>query len=165
MKVIGIAGYKNSGKTTLTERLVAHFVGAGLSVSTLKHAHHVAEVDHPGTDSYRHRAAGARQVLLSAGGRWALMTELRGADEPALGDLLSRLDPVDLVLVEGWKGESHPKIEVWRPETGAKLLAPTDPTVLAVASTVPVTLDRPTFHLDDITGIAGLIRARLGLPA
>ena len=114
MRVYGVTGWKNSGKTTLVERLVAEITGRGLAVSTLKHAHHAFDVDRPGKDSYRHRAAGARQVLVASSRRWALMSELRGAPEPPLAELLARLDPVDLVLVEGWKRDRHPKIEARR---------------------------------------------------
>ena len=163
MKLWGIVGWKNSGKTGLMERLVAEFTARGLRVSTVKHAHHSFDVDHPGKDSYRHRAAGAAQVMLSSGKRWALMTELQGADEPPLADLLARMAPVDLVLVEGFKREGHPKIEAHRAETGQGLLAPNDPTIRAVASdSAPVT-DRPVLDLDDTKAIADFIAAELGL--
>ncbi len=163
MKLWGIAGWKNSGKTGLMERLVAEFTARGLRVSTVKHAHHSFDVDHPGKDSYRHRAAGAAQVMLSSGTRWALMTELQGADEPPLADLLAQLAPVDLVLVEGFKRESHPKIEAHRAETGQGLLAPNDPTIRAVASDGAPETGRPVLDLDDTAAIADFIAAELGL--
>jgi len=163
MKLWGIAGWKNSGKTGLMERLVAEFTARGLRVSTVKHAHHSFDVDHPGKDSYRHRAAGAAQVMLSSGKRWALMTELQGAPEPPLADLLAQLAPVDLVLVEGFKRESHPKIEAHRAATGQGLLAPDDPTIRAVASDSAPEIDRPVLDLDDTKGIADFIAAELGL--
>ena len=133
MNVFGVTGWKNAGKTGLMERLVAEFCGRGLRVSTLKHAHHSFDVDHPGKDSHRHRMAGASQVLLASTERWALMNEHRGAPEPSLAALLAKLDPVDLVLIEGWKRDKHPKVEAWRAETGNPLIAPNDPTILAVA--------------------------------
>ncbi|SFO89369.1 molybdopterin-guanine dinucleotide biosynthesis protein B [Tranquillimonas alkanivorans] len=163
MKLYGVTGWKNAGKTGLMERLVAEFAGRGLTVSTLKHAHHTFDVDHPGKDSHRHRVAGAQQVLLSSRNRWALMSELRGAPEPSLADLLARLDPVDLVLVEGWKRDTHPKVEAFRAETGNPLIARNDPTVRAVAADCPLDLDRPVFDLDDTAAIADFIAAELGL--
>jgi molybdopterin-guanine dinucleotide biosynthesis protein MobB len=167
MRVYGITGWKNSGKTTLVERLVAECVERGFSVSTIKHAHHGFDVDQPGKDSHRHRAAGAGQVLVASRLRWALMTELGPeAGEPALADLLARLDPVDLVLVEGYKRDAHPKIEARRAETAQALIASGDATVEAVASDAPLPgLDRPVFDLDDVAGIADFILGRLGLPA
>ncbi|WP_298360362.1 molybdopterin-guanine dinucleotide biosynthesis protein B [uncultured Litoreibacter sp.] len=164
MKVFGVTGWKNSGKTGLMERLVAEFVSRGLTVSTLKHAHHSFDVDHPGKDSDRHRVAGAHQVLLSSSNRWALMTELRGADEPPLAELLAKLSPVDLVLVEGYKRDRHPKIEAHRGETGQPLIAPGDPTIRAVASDEELPdLDIPVIDLDDTTGIANFIAGQLEL--
>ncbi len=163
MKVFGVAGYKNSGKTGLMERLVAEFTARGLTVSTVKHAHHRFDVDQPGKDSHRHREAGATQVLLSSANRWALMSELRGAEEPGLDDLLARLDPVDLVLVEGFKRGPHPKVEAHRAATKQPLLAPDDPTIRAVASDVALELDRQTFDLNDTGGIADFIASEVGL--
>ena len=164
MKVFGIVGWKNSGKTGLMERLVAEFVSRGLTVSTLKHAHHSFDVDKPGKDSDRHRVAGAHQVLLSSANRWALMTELRGADEPPLQDLLSKLSDVDLVLVEGYKRDSHAKIEAHRAETGQPLIATGDETVRAVASDEPLDeLKVPVLNLDDTTAIADFIASELAL--
>jgi molybdopterin-guanine dinucleotide biosynthesis protein MobB len=163
MKIYGIVGYKNAGKTGLMERLVTEITGRGISVSTLKHAHHTFDVDHPGKDSYRHRQAGAQQVLLASGTRWALMSELRGAAEPPLADLLRLLSPVDLVLVEGYKRDAHPKVEAFRAVTGNPLIAPDDPTVRAVASDTALTLDRPVFDLDDTAAIADFILSEVGL--
>ena len=157
MKVYGITGWKNSGKTTLTERLVAEIAGRGLRVSTVKHAHHDSEVDHPGRDTWRHRQAGAGQVILASPNRWALMTELRGAPEPPLSQLLALLDPCDLVLIEGYKRAPHPKVEAHRAATGRPLLAPENPTVRAVASDAAPQVAVPLFHLDDVAGIADFI--------
>ena len=161
MNVFGVTGWKNAGKTGLLERLVAEFCGRGLRVSTLKHAHHSFDVDHPGKDSHRHRMAGASQVLLASTERWALMNEHRGAPEPSLAALLAKLDPVDLVLIEGWKRDKHPKVEAWRAETGNPLIAPNDPTILAVASDTALELDRPVFDLDDTSAVADFILAHL----
>jgi molybdopterin-guanine dinucleotide biosynthesis protein MobB len=164
MKLYGVTGWKNSGKTTLVERLVREIASRGLTVSTLKHAHHDFDIDQPGKDSHRHRAAGARQVLVSSRQRWALMNELRGAPEPALADLLARLDPVDLVLVEGWKRDRHPKIEARRTATAQDLIAVGDETVEAVASDVALPgATLPVFDLEDIPGIADFILGRVGL--
>ncbi len=163
MKLYGVVGWKNAGKTGLMERLVTEITGRGHSVSTVKHAHHSFDVDHPGKDSYRHRAAGASEVLLASRNRIALMQELREADEPDLASLLARLSPVDLVLVEGYKRDAHPKVEAHRAETGNPLIAPDDPTVRAVASDVPLDLDRPTFDLNDTSAIADFILAEVGL--
>lgn len=164
MKVWGVVGWKNSGKTGLMERLVGEFVSRGLTVSTLKHAHHRFDVDQEGKDSHRHRVAGATEVLLASGNRWALMHELRDEDEPSLDTLLSRLSPVDLVLVEGYKRDRHPKIEAHRAATGSPLIAPGDATVRAIASDSGASAEgRPTFDLDDTRGIAHFIAAEVGL--
>lgn len=165
MRVYGVVGWKNAGKTGLMERLVAEITGRGFSVSTVKHAHHSFDVDHPGKDSHRHRVAGAREVLLSSGTRFALMHELRGAEEPPLEAHLARLSPVDLVLVEGYKRDGHPKVEAHRAVTGNPLIAPNDPTVRAVASDVGLDLDRPVFDLDDTVAIADFILREVGLIA
>ena len=132
MKIYGITGWKNTGKTGLTERLVTAFSLAGLRVSTVKHAHHVFDVDHPGKDSHRHREAGATEVLLSSRRRWALMHELREEDELPLSDLLAKLAPVDLVLVKGYKRDRHPKVEAHRAETGNRLFPPGNQYVFGV---------------------------------
>lgn len=165
MKVWGIVGWKNSGKTGLMERLVAEFVARGLKVSTLKHAHHVFDVDQEGKDSYRHRVAGATEVLLASRRRWALMHELRDEEEQGLAALLAKLRPVDLVLVEGYKRDLHPKIEAHRAETGDELIASDDRTIRAVASDCGARApDRPAFHIDDTFAIADFISKELGLP-
>ncbi|HMO08887.1 MAG TPA: molybdopterin-guanine dinucleotide biosynthesis protein B [Paracoccaceae bacterium] len=163
MKVYGVTGWKNSGKTTLTERLVAEISGRGLRVSTVKHAHHDSEVDHPGRDTFRHRQAGAGQVILSSPNRWALMTELRGAMEPPLEQLLAMLDRCDLVLIEGYKRAPHPKVEAHRIATGRPLLTPGNPTVRAVATDGAPQVAVPRFHLDDVAGIADFILMETGL--
>ena len=163
MKIYGITGYKNAGKTGLMERLVTEIAGRGFTVSTVKHAHHSFDVDHPGKDSFRHRQAGASQVLLSSRNRWALMTELRGADEASLDDLLAQLSPVDLVLVEGYKRDRHPKIEAYRGETGHPLIALGDETIKAVASDTALDVTQPLFDLNDTKAIADFILAEVGL--
>ncbi|MDE4302180.1 molybdopterin-guanine dinucleotide biosynthesis protein B [Phaeobacter gallaeciensis] len=163
MKIYGVTGWKNAGKTGLMERLVAEFCARGLSVSTLKHAHHSTDVDQPGTDSHRHRSAGASEVLLASPNRVAIMQELRDAEEPSFIDLLSRLNPVDLVLVEGFKREPHPKIEAYRTDAGNPLIAPGDQSIRAVASDISLNLDRPVFNLDDTVAIADFIAGELGL--
>ncbi|WP_282091510.1 molybdopterin-guanine dinucleotide biosynthesis protein B [Epibacterium ulvae] len=163
MKIYGVTGWKNNGKTGLMERLVTHFTGQGLTVSTLKHAHHETDVDHPGTDSYRHRRAGAQEVVLASAQRVAVMHELRGAPEPSLIDLLARMQPVDLILVEGYKREAHPKIEAYRTAAGQPLIAPDDPSIRAVASDIPLDLDRPVFDLENTDAIANFIAKELNL--
>lgn len=163
MKRFGITGWKNSGKTGLTARLVTEFTRRGLVVSTLKHAHHSAEIDHEETDSFRHREAGAQEVLLVSGARWALMHELRDAPEPPLDAMLERLSPADLVLVEGYKSAPHPKIECHRFETGKALFGRDNPTVRAFASNTHINIDRPCFDLNDTHGIADFITAEVDL--
>ena len=163
MKIFGVTGWKNSGKTGLMERLITEFTARGLTVSSIKHAHHSFDIDHPGRDSYRHRDAGARQVLLASRNRWALMHELRDEDEPSLGDLLEQLSPVDLVLIEGYKRDRHPKIEAHRKETGQPLIAPEDETIVAVASDTSVAIDRPVLDLNDTASIANFIAQHLEL--
>jgi len=164
MKLWGVVGWKNAGKTGLMERLVAEFVGRGLSVSTIKHAHHRFDVDHPGKDSWRHRNAGASEVLLASGARFALMHELRGAPEPTLDELVARISPVDLLLIEGYKRDRHPKVEAFRAETGNPLIAGGDDTVRAIAADTPVDgHGRPVFDLDDTVAIADFIACELAL--
>lgn len=145
MKVFGIAGYSGSGKTTLLEKLLPRFTALGLRVSVIKHAHHSFDIDRPGKDSYRHREAGANEVLLASGARWVLMNELRGAPEPSLDEYLRHFSPCDLILVEGFKQESIPKLEVHRPANGKPPLWPDNPHVVAVASDAP--LDALPEHL------------------
>ncbi len=163
MKLYGVTGWKNAGKTGLMERLVTEITSRGFTVSTVKHAHHTFDVDHPGKDSHRHRIAGATEVLLASRNRFALMHELRDEDEPTLDTLLSKLMPVDLVLVEGYKRDGHPKIEAHRAETGNDLIAPGDPTIRAVASDTPMALDRPVFDLNDTKAIADFVLAEVRL--
>ncbi len=163
-RIFGVVGWKNSGKTGLVERLVAELTGRGYAVSTLKHAHHAFDLDRPGKDSYRHRAAGAREVLLTSDQRWALMHELGDAPEPRLEEHIARLAPCDLLIVEGWKREDYPKIEANRAETGQPLLAREDPAIVAVASDqAHPELDLPLFDLDDTAAIADFLLDRLGL--
>ncbi len=161
MTIYGVVGWKNAGKTGLMERLVSEMTARGLSVSTIKHAHHSFDVDHAGKDSYRHRAAGAREVLLASRNRFALMHELSDEDEPTLAELLSKLAPVDLVLVEGYKRDAHPKIEAHRSETGNPLIA--DDSVRAFAADCALEVDRPVFDLNATGEIADFILADLGL--
>ena len=169
MKVFGFAGWSGAGKTTLIEQLIPRFVSRGLVVSLVKHAHHAFDVDRPGKDSYRHREADAREVLLASDRRWALMHELRGAPEPTLEDLLQRLSPCDLVLVEGYKRSRLPKLEIHRPALGKPLLHPDDPSIIAIAS--DASLDAasgadaalPRLSLDDIDGIANFVLTHLNL--
>ncbi len=161
MNIYGVVGWKNAGKTGLMERLVSEMTERGLSVSTIKHAHHSFDVDHAGKDSYRHRAAGAREVLLASRNRFALMHELSDEDEPTLAEFLSKLAPVDLVLVEGYKRDAHPKIEAHRSETGNPLIA--DDSVRAFAADCALEVDRPVFDLNATGEIADFILADLGL--
>ena len=164
MRVFGVVGWKNAGKTGLMERLVTEITGRGFSVSTVKHAHHTFDVDHEGKDSHRHRVAGAQEVLLASRNRFALMHELRTEDEPTLAELLTKLAPVDLVLIEGYKRDAHPKVEAFRGETNNPLIATDDPTIRAIASDKPMELDRPVFDLNDTVGVADFILANVGLP-
>ena len=159
MKVFGFAGYSGSGKTTLIEQLIPRFVARGLKVSLIKHAHHGFDIDRPGKDSYRHREAGCSEVLLTSNQRWVLMHELRGAPEPPFRELLAKMSPVDLLIVEGFKADHHPKIEVHRAANGKPLMFPTDPTVVGVAADIAVDTTLPVVHLDDIPAIARIIRA------
>lgn len=163
--VFGITGWKNSGKTQLVSRLVGEFTRRGLKVSTIKHAHHAFDIDHEGTDTFRHREAGASEVAIVSSRRWALMHELTGEDEPQLDDVISRLSPCDLVLIEGYKREGHPKIEVRRRESADhRPLASDDPTILAIASDHDAAGEGlPVFDLDDVKAIADFIQDRLNL--
>jgi len=161
MKIYGVTGWKNNGKTTMVERLVTELAGRGLIVSTIKHAHH-AFIDHEGRDSYRHRHAGAQEVLVGSGGRWALIHELRGAPEPSLDDLIAKLSPCDLVLIEGYKRSPHPKVEVHRAAASQGLIAEDDDTIRLIATDTPLEIDRPQFGLDEITAIADFILADTG---
>jgi len=154
MRIIGLAGWSGSGKTTLLTRAIPRLVARGLSVSTLKHAHHDFDIDQPGKDSHRHRMAGATEVLIGSDVRWALVHELRGEAEPALGALLQKLSPVDLVVIEGYKRAPHPKLEVHRTALGHALLSGSDPTIVAIASDQPLPEAKiPVIDLDDIDRI------------
>jgi molybdopterin-guanine dinucleotide biosynthesis protein B len=160
MRVIGIAGWSGAGKTTLLAKLIPRLAGRGMRVSTVKHAHHAFDVDQPGKDSHTHRMAGATEVLVSSVNRWALVHELRGTAEPTLGDLLAKLAPVDLVIVEGFKHGAHPKLEIYRAALGKPPLHPDDPHIVAVASDAPVPAARvPVVALDDVDAIADLMLA------
>ena len=163
MRIYGVVGWKNAGKTGLMERLVREITSRGISVSTVKHAHHAFDVDHEGKDSYRHRIAGANEVVLASRKRVAIMQEMRGAEEPSLDALLARLSPVDLVLIEGYKRDAHPKVEAFRAETGNPLIGQNDATVRAVASDTPLAFDRPFFDLNDTKAVADFILGEVGL--
>nr|CAD6414407.1 molybdopterin-guanine dinucleotide biosynthesis protein B [Rhizobium sp. Q54] len=165
-RVFGIAGWKNSGKTGLAVRLVEEFTRRGYRISTIKHAHHDFDIDRVGADSYRHRQAGAHEVALVSGTRFAVMHELRGAPEPSFEDILARLSPCDLVLVEGYKREPVPKIEARRREAAKREpLAPSDPHIVAIAADHLVADGSlPVFDLDDTEAIADFIAAAAGLP-
>jgi molybdopterin-guanine dinucleotide biosynthesis protein B len=163
MKVFGFAGYSGSGKTTLIERLIPLFVTRGVSVSLIKHAHHTFDVDKPGKDSWRHRNAGCTEVLITSARRWALMHELRGAPEPHLSEQLHHLSPCDLVLVEGYKRERIPKLEVYRAEVGEPLIHPHDENVIAIASDKPLETALPHFDLNVPEPIAEFILRHVGL--
>jgi molybdopterin-guanine dinucleotide biosynthesis protein B len=163
MKIYGVIGWKNSGKTSLMERLVAEITARGFTVSTVKHVHHDVDLDHPGKDSFRHRAAGASEVVLASAHRFALMREHRGP-EPELPAILARMAPVDLILVEGYKRDAHPKVEVFRREAGHSLIQPDDPLVRAVATDAdPGALPVPVLDLNNTAQIADFILAEVGL--
>jgi len=163
--VFGVTGWKNSGKTTLTCKLVEEFTRRGFRVATLKHAHHGFDIDHEGTDSHRHRQAGAAEVAIASGRRWAIMHELGEAEEPSLDDMLAKLSPCDLVLVEGYKRESHPKIEARRQASLDRTPVPDiNASIRAIAADHPVDdATVPVFSLDDISGIADMIALETGL--
>jgi molybdopterin-guanine dinucleotide biosynthesis protein B len=165
MRVFGFAGFSGSGKTTLIEQLIPEFRSRGMVVSLIKHAHHTFDIDQPGKDSYRHRAAGCQEVLVTSGVRWALMHELRGAPEPGLGESLRRLSPCDLVLVEGFKTLPIPKLEVFRPSVGKPMLHPYDNHIIAVASDQPLETSLPVLHLSDVPEIAVFILGHGGISA
>lgn len=164
MKIFGFAGWSGSGKTTLIEKLIPLFVGQGIKVSLIKHAHHSFEVDQPGKDSYRHRHAGCSEVLVTSSKRWVLMHELRGTPEPGFAELIERVSPCDLLLVEGFKREKLTKLEVYRASVGESLLHPQDSDIVAVASDQRVDTRLPQFDLNDAPGIAGFILKYSGIP-
>lgn len=157
-KIIGVAGFKNAGKTTLVERLVTDLARRGYRVSTVKHAHHSFDIDHEGRDSFRHRKAGASEVAVVSRHRWAIIHESRDEAEPSLEEILSKLAPCDLVIVEGYKRDTHDKIEVRNIDLAHPILAGEDPTVVAVAANGPVPdAPVPVFDRDDVTALAGFI--------
>ena len=157
MKVIGLAGWSGAGKTTLLSRVIPLLLGDGLRVSVIKHAHHHFDVDVPGKDSWVHRQSGATEVLVSSANRWALMHELRGAAEPRLPELLKKMSPVDLVVVEGFKSDPHRKIEVHRVANGKPHLFPDDPAIAGIATDAAVETALPVAHLDDIAAVAAMM--------
>jgi molybdopterin-guanine dinucleotide biosynthesis protein B len=158
MKVIGVSGWSGAGKTTLLSRVIPHLLGEGLRVSVIKHAHHAFDVDVPGKDSWVHRQSGATEVLVSSTQRWALMHELRGADEPRLPELLAKLARVDLVIIEGFKRELCPKVEVHRVANAKPLLFPDDPGIVGIATDLAVETTLPVAHLDDVAAVAVMLR-------
>ncbi len=157
MKVFGFAGWSGSGKTTLIEALIPRFTARGLRVSLIKHAHHMFDVDTPGKDSYRHRHAGATEVMVSSTIRWALMRELRGEPEPSLEELIERMSPCDLLLIEGFKRDARPKLEIFRRANGKPRLHLDDPHIVAVATDVRLETTLPQFELNDHDAIARFI--------
>lgn len=158
MHIIGLAGWSGSGKTTLLTKVLPRLIARGKRVSTVKHAHHAFDIDRPGKDSFEHRSAGATEVLVVSGNRWALMHELRGQPEPGLHDLLNKLSDVDLVLIEGFKQQKFPKLEIHRVENGKPLLHPEDDWIVAVASDSPLPqASVPVIDLNDIDKIADLL--------
>jgi molybdopterin-guanine dinucleotide biosynthesis protein B len=160
MRVIGLAGWSGSGKTTLLASLIPLLTASGLRISTIKHAHHAFDVDTPGKDSWTHRQAGASEVLVVSDTRWALMHELRGAPEPSLAELLGKLSPCDLVIVEGFKREPIPKVEIWRAVVGKPILHPEDPNIVLMASDDPCPLARiPVLPLGDLPALAAAVLA------
>ena len=166
MRVFGLAAWSGSGKTTLLTRLLPELTGRGLLVSTVKHAHHAFDLDQPGKDSWRHREAGATEVLIASGTRWALQHELRGAAEPSLEELVGHMSEVDLLLVEGFKRHDHPKLEILRPSLGKELLHPSDPLICAIYAVEPLpaplraAIPLPIYEEPDIAGLADLVIAR-----
>lgn len=163
-KVIGVAGFKNAGKTTLVEKLVRELTARGHRVSTIKHAHHSFDIDHEGRDSFRHRKAGATEVAVISRHRWAVIHELRDEEEPTLDIILAKLTPCDLVIVEGYKRDSHDKIEVRNLQLDHPPLAGDDPTVVAIAATGAIAqAPVPVFSRDDVTALAIFIENHVGL--
>jgi molybdopterin-guanine dinucleotide biosynthesis protein B len=158
MRIIGLAGWQGAGKTTLLAKVIPCLVARGRTVSTLKHAHEGFDIDQPGKDSHTHRMAGATEVVIGSARRFALVHELRGAPEPSLKQLLGRLAPVDLVIVEGYKAQPHPKLEVYRACVGKPLIHPNDPWIVAVAADGPLPgTELPVIGLDDIETIADVL--------
>jgi len=162
-KVIGVAGFKNAGKTTLVEKLVTELTRRGHRVSTVKHAHHSFDIDHEGRDSFRHRKAGASEVAVVSRHRWAIIHESREEAEPTLQEILAKLAPCDLVIVEGYKRDSHFKVEAYRAETGAPMIGADDPTVKAIATNDVIEAAQPLLPLDDPKVVADFILREVGL--
>lgn len=157
MRLIGFAGWSGAGKTTLIVRVIPLLTARGLRVATLKHAHHAFDVDREGKDSWLHRKAGARSVLVASDARWALMHELEADAEPTLAQHLARVPAADIVLIEGWKRDGHPKIEVFRPALGKPALFPGDPSIVAIASdSVVADADRPVVDINDAEAVSAL---------
>lgn len=160
MRIIGLAGWSGSGKTTLVTSVIPVLVGRGLKVATVKHAHHEFDIDQPGKDSWRHRSAGASEVAIVSNRRWAIVHELGKEPEPPLADMLAKLSPVDLVIVEGFKRHAHPKLEVYRAAVGKPLLHPDDDCIVAIATDAPLPdAQVPVLMLDDIERIADMLQA------
>ena len=160
MRVIGLAGWSGSGKTTLIAKVIPVLVGRGLKVATIKHAHHEFDIDRPGKDSWLHREAGASEVVVASSRRWALVHELRNEPEPPLAELLAKLSPVDLVIIEGFKSHAHPKLEIYRAAVGKPLIYPQDDCIVAIASDQPLPQAQlPVLMLDDVAGIANVLQA------
>lgn len=160
MRVLGLVGWSGAGKTTLVKKLLPWLAARGLRIATIKHAHHEFDVDTPGKDSWEHRHAGATEVLVCSSRRWALMHELRDETEPSLADLLRRLSPCDLVLVEGFKREGHPKLEIHRPAVGKPVLHPGDPAICAVATDDATAIAHPrVVDLNDVDAVAAVVLA------
>jgi molybdopterin-guanine dinucleotide biosynthesis adapter protein len=162
MRIFGLAGWSGSGKTTLLAALIPELIGRGVTVSTIKHAHHEFDIDQPGKDSWVHRQAGASEVMVASSRRFALMRELRDTPELSLSELVVRMAPVDLLLVEGFKREPHPKLEVYRPSVGKPFLYPDDPHIVAIASDTALTAPLPVLPLADVAAIADFILKRMG---
>jgi molybdopterin-guanine dinucleotide biosynthesis protein B len=161
MRIIGLAGWSGSGKTTLLAKIIPRLVARGYTVSTVKHAHHGFDVDTPGKDSHTHRTAGATEVLVASGRRWALMHELREQPEPTIYELLQKMSPVDLVLIEGFKSALHARIEVYRREIGKPPFHPENPHVSGIVSDTPFPhAGRPVVDIDDIEGVVALVLAK-----
>lgn len=160
MRVIGLAGWSGSGKTTLITKVIPVLVARGLKVSTIKHAHHEFDIDQPGKDSWLHREAGAGEVVVASSRRWALVHELRGEEEPPLAELLAKLSPADLVIIEGYKRLAHPKLEIYRAAVGKPLIYPQDNCIVAIASDTPLPgAQLPVLMLNDIERIADVLQA------
>jgi molybdopterin-guanine dinucleotide biosynthesis protein B len=160
MRIIGLAGWSGSGKTTLVTKVIPVLVARGLKVATVKHAHHEFDTDQPGKDSWMHRQAGASEVAIVSSRRWAIVHELRGDPEPPLAEVLDKLSPVDLVIVEGFKRHAHPKLEVYRVLVGKPLLHPDDDCIVALATDAPLPEAAvPVVMLDDVEGVANVLQA------